>query len=1062
MTLGANGLFIAAAAGVFSGHIDGAGGLEIGSGTQTLSGVNTYSNATQIDTGATLALKGAGSIANTLYVGFAPVANGPAVFDISQTTNGASAGGLFDSFGVGSVLLGSKTLTITNGSFFNGVIADGGAGGGSSGGITVAASAVQQLGGVNTYTGLTTINAGGELDLIQNGSIAASSGVVTNGTFDISSLSAAASIKSLSGGLAGLVNLGGNGVTVTNAAGTFAGTIADGGVNGGTAGGLTIAGGTQVLSGTNTYTGATTVSAGTLAIAEGGSITSNVTNNATFTNAGTVTGSLTNTGTASNSGTITGPVTNNAGSFTQTAGSVGGGLTNAAIVNANGGAINGAVANNGGTFNVGGTVTSNSTFTNAADATLTLLSAGNYTLQGLLTNSGVITVANGGTLVATVGGISNLVGGSITVAFGGKVRDDLNNASSISNGGTYVANVAANTAAGVITNNATGTWTGNVLSNAAVITNSGAWTGNVVSSTGTINNNLTWTGIIASAGTFNNTAAGTVSGLLTQTAGVSINDGSLNGGALINGGVFSGTGSVTNVTVDNGGVFAPGNGAPGSSMTVTGNLALQSGAFYLVALNPATSSFANVLGTASLNGGAGAAFLTGNYIAKQYTILTAAGGVAGTFSSFNTLSLPSGFNASLSYDPNNVFLNLALNFTPPPGSGLNVNQRNTGNAVVGFFNRTGGIPAVFGGLTTTTLTIASGELPTASQQATFNSMNLFLGLLTDPFVGGRGEGAAGFGGMSSYADEAMGYAAKGRPGDALAAIYRKAPPPVATFEQRWSTWVAGYGGSQTSDGNATLGSNSATASVYGTAVGADYRFSPSTLAGFALAGGGTNFSIANGLGSGRSDLFQAGALLRHTAGPAYITAALAYGWQDVTTDRTLAIAGIDRLRGRFDANAWSGRIEAGARYATPWMGITPYAAGQFTTYELPNYAEHVTAGASTFALNYAAKDVTAARSEFGLRADRSYAMQGGIFTLRGRAAWAHNFNPDRSISATFQTLPGASFTVNGASQSSDAALTTASAEMKWRSGWSAAATFEGEFSDITRSYAGKGVVRYAW
>jgi hypothetical protein len=29
-------------------------------------------------------------------------------------------------------------------------------------------------------------------------------------------------------------------------------------------------------------------------------------------------------------------------------------------------------------------------------------------------------------------------------------------------------------------------------------------------------------------------------------------------------------------------------------------------------------------------------------------------------------------------------------------------------------------------------------------------------------------------------------------------------------------------------------------------------------------------------------------------------------------------------------------------------------------------------------------------------------------------------------------------------------------------GWSAAATFEGEFSNVTRSYAGKGVVRYVW
>ena len=52
-------------------------------------------------------------------------------------------------------------------------------------------------------------------------------------------------------------------------------------------------------------------------------------------------------------------------------------------------------------------------------------------------------------------------------------------------------------------------------------------------------------------------------------------------------------------------------------------------------------------------------------------------------------------------------------------------------------------------------------------------------------------------------------------------------------------------------------------------------FSPFTLAAFALAGGGTNFSVANG-GTGRSDLFQAGAFVRHTVGAAYVTGVLAY------------------------------------------------------------------------------------------------------------------------------------------------------------------------------------------
>jgi uncharacterized protein with beta-barrel porin domain len=380
---------------------------------------------------------------------------------------------------------------------------------------------------------------------------------------------------------------------------------------------------------------------------------------------------------------------------------------------------------------------------------------------------------------------------------------------------------------------------------------------------------------------------------------------------------------------------------------------------------------------------------------------------------------------------------------------------------------------VFGALTPAALTQASGETATASQQTTFDAMSLFLGVMTDPFIGGRGDGAAGGTGAPAFAEEndgASSYADNGKPRtkserDAYAAVYRKAPAIADPFARRWSVWAAGYGGSQTSDGNAVLGSNAATSRIAGTAVGADYRFSPYTLAGFAVAGGGTNFSIANALGTGRSDLFQAGAFIRHTAGPAYIAGALAYGWQDITTDRTVTIAGVDQLRARFNANAFSGRVEGGYRFVAPWIGgvgFTPYAAGQFTTFSLPTYAEQVLSGANTFALAYAAKDVTASRSELGLRTDKSFAIRDSILTLRGRFAWAHDSNTDRNIGATFQTLPGASFVVNGAAQAHDAALTTASAEMKWLNGFSLAATFEGEFSDVTRSYAGKGVVRYAW
>jgi fibronectin-binding autotransporter adhesin len=1158
VALGAKTLTLTNASGNFAGSIGGSGGVTLAAGTQTLSAVNGYTGATTITAG-TLALTGAGNIANSSGV----VANG--VFDVSGVSGASTS--IKSLSGFGSVALDTKTLTLTNASGnFAGSI-------GGSGGVTLAAG-TQILSGINGYTGATTITAG-TLALAGAGSIASSNGVVANGTFDISGTTSGAAIQTLSG--SGIVTLGARTLTLTNASGNFAGSI------GGT-GGFTLAGGTETLSGSNTYTGPTTVTAGTLAISAAGSITSNVTSNATFNNAGTVTGSLTNAGTASNTGiwngnvqsntgtinnnlTWTGTVSNTAGTFnnnapgtvsglvtnagtttnsgtlngglSNTAGTttntgtinggatvsggtlntnaassiVNGGLTNSAAVNAQG-QVNGAIVNQGGgTFNVAGNLAGNSSFTNNGTAQL-LVNGGNFTgittltnnstnatginvaatrtlsttgtvtnadganiaVSGtftagqLLTNSGVVLVNSGGTLNATVGGITNTATGTITVALGGTVNDDLANASVVTNNGAYLANVASNTGAGSITNTATGTWAGNVVSNAAAITNNGVWTGNVVSNAGTINNNLTWTGTVSNAGTFNNNAGATVSGLLTNTAGSTVNNGALNGGATISGGAFTGSGTVANLNVS-GGTFAPGNGTPGSSMTVTGNLAFQSGAMYLVTLNPTTASFASVGGTASLNGTAAAVYLAGNYISKKYTILTAAGGVSGTFGSLVNTNVPANFTSSLSYDANNAYINLTLNFVPNPapnfGGGLNINQQNVANTLVNFFNTTGGIPLAFGALTPTGLTLASGELGTGIIQSAIRADDMFLNLLLDPSVAGRAGGLGSGAAASQFADddEALAYAAKPKASPAERDAYAmatKAPYLAPQPVNRWSIWGAAYGGSASTDGNAVVGSHNTTARAYGVVGGADYKISPDALVGFALAGGGTNYSLSDALGTGRSDLFQAGVFGRQNIGAAYLSAALAYGWYDVTTNRTVALPAGDVLQARFKAETFSGRFEGGYRFATPLAGITPYVAAQVISFNLPAYAEQVLGGPGTFALNYAGQTTTATRTELGLRTDKAFAMQDGIFTLRGRAAWAHDYNSDRTVTAVFQTLPGAAFVVNGARANPDGALVSAGAEMKWLNGFSLAATFEGEFSSNTTSYAGKGIAKYSW
>jgi autotransporter-associated beta strand protein len=194
------------------------------------------------------------------------------------------------------------TLTSSGVSLFAGQIS-------GPGGLEIAGDTVI-LAAANDYTGATQVDAGATLALLAAGGIASSSGLIDNGTVDLSLTNAGAAIPSLSGN--GQVKLGGQTLTLTQAAGTFGGVLADGGVANGVGGGLTVAAGAETLTGASTYTGATMVASGaSLTIANTASI-----GGGAFTDNGllTVNGALTaksltigNTGTLRGTGTIASP-----------------------------------------------------------------------------------------------------------------------------------------------------------------------------------------------------------------------------------------------------------------------------------------------------------------------------------------------------------------------------------------------------------------------------------------------------------------------------------------------------------------------------------------------------------------------------------------------------------------------------------------------------------------------------------------------------------------------------------------------------------------------------------
>jgi hypothetical protein len=109
-----------------------------------------------------------------------------------------------------------------------------------------------------------------------------------------------------------------------------------------------------------------------------------------------------------------------------------------------------------------------------------------------------------------------------------------------------------------------------------------------------------------------------------------------------------------------GGSFAPAlaMSAIGTPLSFSGPLTFAAGTQYVVRVSSSASDNVTASGSATLTGATVNAQFT-SAGSKQYTILTASGGLAGTtFSALTNTNLPAGFRDSLSYDATHVFLNL--------------------------------------------------------------------------------------------------------------------------------------------------------------------------------------------------------------------------------------------------------------------------------------------------------------------------------------------------------------------------------------------------------------------
>jgi outer membrane autotransporter protein len=556
------------------------------------------------------------------------------------------------------------------------------------------------------------------------------------------------------------------------------------------------------------------------------------------------------------------------------------------------------------------------------------------------------------------------------------------------------------------------------------------------------------------------TVTGTGNEAWTVQSGNLLVNGTINGTVNVTGGLLGGTGTVGSTTIANGATLSPGTNGIGT-LTVNGSLTLNSAALYLFGV-ASTSGRTTVTGSAAVAGTAQAVFQATGLFQSQYTILSATGGRTGTFGNFVVTNLPSFITASLVYTPTEVDLKLTSGLSQI--AGLTANQAAVAAGLDRALNSGGGFFAGLAGLAPSQIPAAlnalSGEGTSGTQETAFGAGDLFLATMMDQGAFWR-SGETGEPARGEFAS--MSYAAEKAEHPAFKAMPFKAP----VYQPRWRTWAAGFDGTWRLNGEADPGSANLTHSTAGGAAGLDYQINPNLLLGFAAGGSASNFSVPDRATSGTVDGAHLGAYGVARSGAWYASGALAFATFDNRTNRTIAGVGPTEMEnGKFNSDLFNGRFELGFKQAYNGFAFTPFAAVQFAELWQSGYSETtaaVTGAPGVLGLSYGSRSVSSLPTFVGAQFDSKLALANGMtWTPYARVSWVHEFEPTRQITASFIALPGSTFTVDGPRAARDAARVDLGSKLAITRNTSLFGSFNGEFSDRSHMYAGKGGWRVVW
>lgn len=639
-----------------------------------------------------------------------------------------------------------------------------------------------------------------------------------------------------------------------------------------------------------------------------------------------------------------------------------------------------------------------------------------------------VTVNTGGSVSGTTAGIqlqqlgpgSVINNGTVTGTGGTAVRFLGNFVSTFTNDGTVNGNVLLGAGADLAILGTNSTVTGNVNGEAGNDTLRFDGAGTNTADVSTFLNFEIFEKTGASNWTLTGTNATTAS-FAVNAGRVAINGQMENAPFTINaGGTLGGTGTVGAVDVLAGGTFAPGNSV--GTINVNGNVSFAAGTVFEVEIDATGADLIAATGTATLAGGTVAVLATPGSVqfGTPYTILTAAGGVTGTFAGATTnLAF---LSPTLIYTPNDVQLLLERNLVSFCSVARTFNQCSTGTGA----ERLGLGNAIFDAIVAldedgarTAFDQLSGEVHASLGGVLIEDSRFLRDAATDRVRAAFGDGA-------TAAVPVMAYG----PGGAQ---------PASADTELVAVWADAFGswGNWNGDGNAAALNRS----LGGFLIGADGQVTDHVRLGVLSGYSHTSFGVGARNSSGNASSYHIGLFAGGEWGGFGLTGGAAYSWHRVETSRSVAFTGFtDTLNADYRAGTFQAFGEASYAIKLPGVTLEPFAGLAHVSVSAGGFVE--AGGAAALASARSTTDITF--GTLGLRASAPLPFEGIDATARGMVGWRHAFGHVVPQSS-FAFAGGGAFPILGVPIARDVAVVEAGLDFKLSAATSFGISYAGQF-----------------